>query len=209
MGKKYIVAIFILISLTVFGISLSNNTTIRNVPNSGETIIAFGDSLIEGVGASDGGDLVSQISKGLGQPVINMGHRGDTTEAGLARVDTVTELKPKLVILLFGGNDFLRKVPKETTFKNIEQLITHIQKSGSAVHVLGIKGGVISDEYEEYLEEITKKYATGYSSNVLEGIIFKSELMHDTVHPNNAGYSIIAKRILPQIKSLVEKIEQK
>ena len=57
--------------------------TIRNVGSAGETIICFGDSLTEGVGAEPGEEYPTILSRLLGMRVLNAGHRGDTTARAL------------------------------------------------------------------------------------------------------------------------------
>jgi lysophospholipase L1-like esterase len=87
-----------------------NFAQIRNIRSPGETIICFGDSLTEGVGAGEGEDYPSVLSRQLASPVVNAGRRGDTTADALQRLsDTVLIKNPRLVILLLGGNDFLRQ----------------------------------------------------------------------------------------------------
>src|SRR5688500_11781318 len=79
-------------------------------------IVAFGDSLVVGVGAAPGNDFVSLLSARIDEPIINLGRSGDTTEKALARISEVINEKPALVIVLLGGNDYLRKVPIDQTF---------------------------------------------------------------------------------------------
>ena len=43
--------------------------------------------------------------------MVNLGISGDTTEGGVARIDSATSLKPAIVILELGGNDGLRGLP--------------------------------------------------------------------------------------------------
>ena len=52
-------------------------------PTAGTNLIAFGDSLVFGYGASQGNDFVSVLSSRLGVPIINAGRNGDTTQTGL------------------------------------------------------------------------------------------------------------------------------
>jgi len=84
-----------------------NFAKIRNIRSDGRTIICFGDSLTEGVGAEPGEDYPAALSRELGLPIINAGQRGDTTAEALARIsDAVLNKNPRLVIVLLGGNDF-------------------------------------------------------------------------------------------------------
>ena len=76
-----------------------------------------------GVGATGSGDIASRLSAHFDEPVINLGVSGDTTTDGLARIDDVLASDPKVVIVLLGGNDAIKRVPMETIFSNLEQII--------------------------------------------------------------------------------------
>jgi len=79
---------------------------IRNLQSRGETVICFGDSLTEGVGAGSGEDYPSLLERQLKLPIVNAGRRGDTAADALSRVEQeVLARNPRLVIVLFGGND--------------------------------------------------------------------------------------------------------
>jgi acyl-CoA thioesterase-1 len=67
-------------------------------------VAAFGDSLVEGYGATAGHDFPSLLSTTLGVPVQNFGRSGDTTSDALARIDSVVSAQPDVVIVLLGGN---------------------------------------------------------------------------------------------------------
>lgn len=176
---------------------------ITNYPSSGDAVVAFGDSLIEGVGATPGNDFVSQLSKKIGEPIVNLGISGNTTAQGLARVDRIAEYKPKVVLVLLGGNDYLRKVPKEETFRNLEMIVSRIQNTGAVVVLLGIQGGVLSDPYDTAFESLAQKKGTVYISNVLEGLVGNSRYMSDAIHPNDAGYSKIVERVYPEVRKVL------
>src|SRR4030095_11926570 len=62
-----------------------NFAKIRNIRSDGRTIICFGDSLTEGVGAEPGEDYPAVLSRELGLPIINAGLRGDTAADALGR----------------------------------------------------------------------------------------------------------------------------
>lgn len=177
---------------------------IANYPSSGTDIVAFGDSLVQGVGSNSGGDFVSILSKKIGQPIVNLGHSGDTTRDGLARINDLDNYKPKVVIVLFGGNDYLKKIPIDQTQINLIKIIRNIQARGAVVILLGVRGGLLSDPFDSMFEDISKTMKTAYVSNVLKGLILNSNYMSDAVHPNNAGYAIIAEKIYPTLSRLVK-----
>lgn len=178
---------------------------IANVGSSGKSVVAFGDSLVEGVGSTKGNDFVSELSRRAGVPIVNMGRSGDTTEDGLARVDDVLRREPKVVIVLLGGNDFLRKVPKAETFRNLGRIIERLQGGGAAVVLLGVRGGVFADEYDSEFRALAKRYRTGFVPDVLKGVITERSLMSDAIHPNDKGYERIAERALPELERALGK----
>jgi len=174
-----------------------------NVPSNGTTIVAFGDSLVAGVGATAGNDLVSQVAAAVGEPIVNLGNSGDTTRDALARIDTVLAQDPKVVLVLFGGNDFLQNIPETETFANLETIIKTIQGSGSAVLLLGVRGGVLRDNYKSEFADLAQTYGTAHVSDVLDGLITNPDLMSDRIHPNDTGYQLIADRITPVLTQLL------
>ncbi len=203
--KKIIIVILITVTLAgILFFVFKKDRPITNYPPQGKTIVAFGDSLVEGVGATAGNDFISLLSYEIGEPIINMGVSGNTSADGLARVDKVNAQDPKIVLLLLGGNDFLRKIPIEETFKNIDDIVIKLQSEGAVVILLGIRGGILSDKFDERFEEIADSRDTLYVPNVLDGLLTRPELMEDSIHPNDAGYKKIADKILPVLKQVLE-----
>src|SRR3989344_2237176 len=125
---KYVIALFaaVLVGLGVYWYFFGVRE-VRNYPSSGTDIIAFGDSLVAGVGASPGRDFVSLLSQKIGQPIISLGVSGDTTASALARVGELDAYRPKVVIVLFGGNDYLQRVPPAQTFDNLTEIVENVQ----------------------------------------------------------------------------------
>lgn len=176
---------------------------ITNYPPKNQTIVAFGDSLVEGVGSTSGNDFVSAVGRTLDVGIINKGKSGDTTASALSRVDEVIAEDPGVVIVLLGGNDVLRRVPKKETFANLGMIIERFQSAGSVVVLLGVRGGILGDGYEEDYEVLAKKYHTAYVSNVLEGLLANPQYMDDSIHPNNQGYRIIADRVAEVLQKVI------
>jgi len=181
-----------------------NTAPVTNYPSAGTDIVAFGDSLVAGTGSSDGHDFVSLLSGAIGQPVINLGVPGDTTADGLARMSELNAYKPKVVLLLLGGNDYLKRIPQEQTFANLAAIIKDIQSRGAIVLLLGVRGGLFGDHFSSGFEDLRDTYHTAYVSNVLDGLLGDKKYMSDQVHPNDAGYRLIAERIAPVLKELLQ-----
>lgn len=177
---------------------------ITNYPSKGADIIAFGDSLVQGIGSTRENDFVSLLSQKIGLPIINLGHAGDTTAQGLLRINELDAYNPKVVILLLGGNDHLRKVPEDITRENLRKIIESIHARGAVVLLLGVRGGLFTDRFETMFEDLRDEYRTEYVSDVLGGLFGNSKYMSDTIHPNDSGYSIIAERVYPVLSPLLK-----
>jgi acyl-CoA thioesterase-1 len=199
--KAYVVsgAVVLLVGVLLWQF-LGSTAHITNYPPKNETIVAFGDSLVFGQGATKGNDFVSLLGEKLGKEIVNRGVSGNTTQDGLNRMEEVLQEDPGIVILLLGGNDYLRKVPEEMTKKNLGTLIETFQKNGSVVVLLGVRGGILQDGREGMYEDLSKKYGTVYVPDVLDGVFLKPELMADGIHPNDKGYTIIAERLFGVFK---------
>lgn len=182
---------------------MRDEKTIINYPSSGTDIIAFGDSLVEGLGSTNGNDFVSRLSQKIVQPIINLGHAGDTTADGLARISQLDEYNPKVVLLLLGGNDHLRKMPIEDTFKNLATLIENIEARGAVVLLLGVRGGLFNDKFDTEFENLRDTYHTAFVTDVLGGLFGNDKYMSDTIHPNDIGYGMIAERIYPVLIGVI------
>jgi acyl-CoA thioesterase-1 len=165
-------------------------------------IIAFGDSLIYGTGSSGGG-FVKMIEQRLDKPIENLGVPGNTTADGLARLDDVIERRPSVVILLLGGNDYLRQVPQEESFANLARIIERLQADRIAVLLVGVRGGVIRDKFAQHFEDLADRYQTAYVHDVLDDTLGVPGYMADQVHPNDAGYRVIADRVYPVLARMV------
>ena len=174
-------------------------------PTSGTTIIAFGDSLVEGRGATGGNDFVSLLSRRIRVPILNAGRSGDTTRSALERLDRdVLSRNPRIVIVLLGGNDFLRRVPVQETFANLQEVVSRIRERGAAVVMVGVSVGLFSDPYAREFEDLARRAAAGLVPDILDGIIGHNELMSDAIHPNDRGYLLMAERLAPVLKELLE-----
>lgn len=170
--------------------------SLKNYPSTSTgPVLMFGDSLVEGVGASAGQTLPDQLSRLLKSPVLNYGVSGDTTRDALLRLNQAVAQKPRIAIILLGGNDFLKKIPREETFANLEKIVTAFQAEGSITVVLGVRSGIVGGGADAEYEALAKETKSLYMSDVLAGLFGRSELMSDALHPNDRGYAKIAERL--------------
>ncbi len=199
MKNLFLGGIIVFVSISLF--MVLKPPKITNYPSRGTSVIMFGDSLTKGVGATPGNDVPSLLTKETGTEIINMGVPGETSAQGLSRIMSVTEKNPKVVLVLFGGNDFLQGVSKAETFRNIDTIVTTLQGSVAVVVLLGIQGGLVSDPYKAEFQKIAKERGALYVPNILNGVFGHKDLMSgDNIHPNDAGYRKIVDKIYPVLK---------
>lgn len=204
--QKYFIYLLVgvLVIVGAYGLYMHfHQPTIKNYPSSGTDIVAFGDSLVEGVGATPGHDLVSLLSKDIGAPIVNLGRSGDTTADGLARISELDSYKPKVVILILGGNDYLAQKSMPEAFERLGKIIEQIQARGAIVLLVGIRLSLVVGNFDTQYRELEQKYQTAYVPNVLDGFYGKEQYMSDNIHPNDTGYTIMASRIGPTLKKLI------
>ena len=200
------ISVIVLAVLLIIFYFLNRPSREKNYPRVGENIIAFGDSLVEGVGASAGKDFVSLLSQKINRPIINVGQSGDTTATALIRLDKdVLSQDPRIVIILLGGNDAIRRTPKEEVIKNLEMMIDQIQQKGAAVLLVGIQGGIFRDQYKKLFVNLARGKKVFYVPDILDDIFGSSQLMSDSLHPNDQGYEIMAQRIEPTLREILRK----
>ncbi len=167
-----------------------------NIGSQGNNIICFGDSITFGYGAEPQESYPSILAEISGLPVINAGIDGDTSAEGLERINKdVLSRNPVLVIIEFGGNDFLKKVPLEQTSDNIKKMIDVIYGKGAMVAVVDISAGLLLKDYRPLLRKIAKEKKAVFIPSILSGIVTNPKMKSDFLHPNGDGYKIIARKI--------------
>jgi len=173
---------------------------IRNAKNAGENIICFGDSITFGYGANTGEDYPANLRPLVRLPVVNAGVDGDTTFMALERLDSdVLGKDPRLVIVEFCGNDFLKKVPRQETVKNLSRIIDRIQQRGAMVALVDISSGIFFQEYRKDYKRLAREKKAIFVPSVLNRIITNPAMKSDFFHPNEKGYKLVAARVYKAI----------
>jgi lysophospholipase L1-like esterase len=191
--------IFILLACGIlflgYRLFLSRPDIRQDITPTGQNIICFGDSLTSGYGASGGMDYPSQLSRLLGKPIINAGIPGDTTAGALRRLEAdVLSRSPRIVLMTLGGNDFKNRVPAKTAFENLKTIIEAIQDTGALVVIGGMELPILARGIGDGYRQVASETDAILIPNILEGIMDNSKLMSDLIHPNDAGYALMAKR---------------
>ena len=172
-------------------------STHQDVSNGsvGEKIICFGDSLTHGTGASRGKDYPSQLSKMISRPVINAGVPGDTTARAMQRLERdVLAYAPDIVLVTLGGNDLKNGVASDAAFKNLKMIVNLIHNQGARVIIGGLQIPFKDRGFGRGFQKLADDTGATLIPNILEDIMGNRQRMSDPIHPNDAGYRIMAER---------------
>lgn len=179
---------------------------IRNVNSKGKNIICFGDSITLGYGVEQEESYPAALAKITPYPVINAGVDGDTTARAAKRfAPDVLEKDPLLVIIELSANDFLKKIPMETTLQELGDMIDKAHAKGAMVAVVDISAGMFMREYRKNLGRLAREKDAIFIPAILSGILTNPSLKSDYIHPSAAGYKIIAQKIRRAISPYLTK----
>ena len=168
--------------------------------------VAFGDSLTEGYGATEGNAYPALLSRSLGVPILNLGVSGDTTADGLKRIDPIARQQPRVVLLCLGGNDALNQMPQARTLANLGAIIDRLQAEGSFVVLIGIRSASLRDRNEKPFARLAREKRALYVPDFLQGLAFKPVYMSDAIHPNDEGYKRFAERLDKVLRPLLPRL---
>lgn len=187
---------------------LGCSADVRNLGSRGTAVIAFGDSLTAGVGATSGADYPARVAAMTGIEIVNAGVSGDTTDDALRRIGKDVLVKsPRIVIVGLGGNDFLRQMPMSATEANLRSIVKQIQDAGAMVVLLGFRFPTFGPKYEDMYERVANDTGCLLVPDVLDGILRNPKLMSDDIHPNADGYALVAERVARPLAKLKEKAD--
>lgn len=183
-------------------------------------IVAFGDSLTAGFGLGQSQAFPARLeaalkAKGHDVRIANAGVSGDTSTAGLARLNWSIPEGTQAVILELGANDMLRGVPPAVTRKALEQIIQRLRARKIEVLLAGMRasknlGGEYTAAYDSIYPELAKAHDLILYPFFLDGVIADVKLnLRDGVHPSAAGIDVIVKGILPFTEKLIARVKAK
>ncbi len=178
----------------------SGRTAVKNMGNARRNIVAFGDSLTYGYGAGRGQDFPTLLEQALGRPVINLGRNGETAIHAATRVEEALAYEPYMVLIEFGANDFMQSLPFEQSIAAMENMVDAVQAAGAVAVIVDTGGSSLMGKYTKAYKKIAREKQAGFVPGILDGIFGKRNMMSDQVHPNAAGYKIVAEKVEHAIK---------
>ena len=162
----------------------------------GDVIVAFGDSLTYGTGASEYESYPAVLAQLVNRKVVRAGVPGEVTSGGLARLeDVIEEHKPALVIVCLGGNDMLRKLEDAEIKKNLRSILQAIKSRGISVMLVGVPKPALITSAPGFYAELAKELGIPYEGKIVTDVLYRPDQKSDSIHPNAKGYRRMAEAI--------------
>ena len=183
------------------------------------TVVFMGDSITDGWGRKYGEFFP-------GKRDLNRGISGQTTPQMLLRFrQDVLEMRPKVVVILGGTNDIAGNTGPETQ-EEIEgylESMTELAQSNGIRVVLSSLTPVcdcqniqqtvrrsphtiiaVNAWMKAYAKRQDAEYLDYYSATIDENQMFRKDLTYDGLHPNAAGYAVMAPLAEKAIQQALE-----
>jgi acyl-CoA thioesterase I len=189
------------IALLLLVAACSKTPQLTKLPNDA-VVLAFGDSLTFGTGATPETSYPAALEKLIGHRVVSAGVPGEVTADGLQRLpDVLDEEQPRLMILCHGGNDLIRQSGEGQAESNLRAMITLARSRGVQVIMLAVPKPGLMLTPPPYYEKIAADFNVPIETGILRSILASPSLKSDTIHPNAAGYQKMAEAIAVLLKS--------
>ncbi len=197
--NKFISIILLIFALTLLAACGKS----PQVPALGanDVVLAFGDSLTYGTGASQDESFPAQLQSLIGRKVVNAGVPGEVSADGLQRIPAaLEEAQPKLLILCHGGNDFLRKLSDAEAAANVRAMIKLAKDKGIGVVLVATPKPGFSLSPPDFYAALAKEFSLPFNDNAIGNVLRDNALKSDLVHPNVKGYAQIAEALAKLLK---------
>ena len=179
----------------------------RRVP-AGSTVLAIGDSLTWGTGATPDTSYPDVLARLTGWQVINAGVAGDTSAQALERTaGLLAEHQPALVLLCIGGNDLLRRMDEAATRSNLERIARVVLGSGAQLLLIAVPRPTLTARFTGSLSdhplygELAQRLQLPLHRQGWSEVLADERLRADAIHANADGYAQFAPGLLATLRA--------
>lgn len=206
--------------LSMFFLQCAENDVSKAIANSAsdtqekpaepekQSIVFFGTSLTAGYGLSEEEAYPNLIEEkieeaGLNYKVVNAGLSGETTAAGLRRIEWILQQNVDVFVLELGANDALRGQPVEAAAENLQKIIDAVKAKNSDVKlvVVGMMappnlGTTYTNAFKNIYPKLAEKNNATLVPFLLDGVAGNADLnQSDGIHPTAEGQKILAENV--------------
>jgi acyl-CoA thioesterase I len=178
-------------------------------------IVVLGDSLSAGLGLAETESYPALLQQkldagGYDWEVVNAGISGDTSAAGLERLDWTLQGDVRILILELGANDGLRGLSVPEMKRNLATIIERAQQKGIAVLLAGMEAPPnFGPEYAAAFRRVYRDLAAQYHVTLVPFLLDRvagiaALNQRDGIHPNAEGARIVAETVWTPLKPMVD-----
>ncbi len=170
-------------------------------------LLLFGDSITKGY-APILNRLLNEEYPEIDLTVFYEGISGETSRDGLKRLERLLDIRPDIVVIGFGMNDWRKGVTIEEYRENLLKMLKSFESVGSRVIISTVspsynferkKYNLEVDRYSQVVRDIAyeKKIKIADINALWKREIRKVEKgLRDELHPNRQGYELICKCLM-------------
>ncbi len=190
------------------------NETVR--ANDEKVILFFGNSLTAGYGLDTEQAFPALIQKrldslGFDYSAINSGLSGETTSAGLNRLNWVLDQRVDVFVLELGANDGLRGIPLEETRENLQKIIdlVHMKNPETKIVLAGMQippnmGETYTSQFRKIFPDLAQRNKVALIPFLLEGVAGNPALnLEDGIHPTAEGHKIVMENVWEVLANII------
>jgi acyl-CoA thioesterase I len=178
-------------------------------------VVCLGDSLTAGHGLANPERAYPALlqarlrNAGFDWEVVNAGVSGDTSAAGLRRLEWSLQGDVRVLIVALGANDGLRGLPVTDMRRNLEAIAQGARARGITVILAGMEvppnvGPAYTREFRAAFAELAARDQLAFVPFLLDGVAGVSALNQaDGIHPNEEGQRRVADLLWPTLEPIV------
>jgi acyl-CoA thioesterase-1 len=181
---------------------------VASIARAQQVVLFLGTSLTVGQGVEAEEAYPALVQKkidsaGLPFRVVNAGVNGETSAAGLRRLDWLLNQRVDVLVLELGANDGLRGQDIEDMQTNLQTIIdrTRTAYPDASLVIAGMEappnlGSRYTQQFRDVFRNLASDNGAALIPFLLESVAAEPELNQvDGIHPNSAGHQIMAETV--------------
>lgn len=170
--------------------------------SEGAVILAFGDTITHGTGASAGKGYPAELERLVGRKVVNAGLPGETSAEGVERLPRVlAEIRPALVILCHGGEDMIQELEARQLIDNLKTMVRLSNEANAEVLMIAVPPPGAYLQPAAFYAQIARDMKASIEVNALSNILSRKEMRFESIYLNAEGDAALAAALAKRIKT--------
>jgi acyl-CoA thioesterase-1 len=172
-------------------------------------VVCLGDSLTAA-------GYPALLAEKLSVPVADLSAEGNTTRDAIEQLPRLRKLRPQVVVVEIGGNDYVQGASKEETRANLQRIIAACRDLGAEVLLVEMPRGFVTDPYGGLERELARRDDLQLlSDSTIRWFVLLSpfappsmwlgrewHLSDDGLHPNARGSEALAASVAGALEQM-------